>query len=144
MHTMWPSLSHKNPDPVPSTLAFSSSFAAICLELFLGSVNISRSLMKTTEGEASYKIRSQWIFYKQKPPKKINNVQRCPCLDGKWQLKWVQVLSTNKSNIDCRSIMFHTICLRNKQYGLIWEGNPAFESFVAYPAQWAWHIGPEN
>lgn len=51
MHTMWPSLSHRNPDPVPSTFAFSSSFDA---EPLFGFASISRSLMKTTEGEASY------------------------------------------------------------------------------------------
>lgn len=42
------------PEPVPSTFAFSSSMRLMSPEEFLGLLTISRSLMKTTEGDVSY------------------------------------------------------------------------------------------
>ena len=42
------------PEPVPSTFAFSSSIRLTSSKVVLGLLNISSSLMKTTDGEASY------------------------------------------------------------------------------------------
>ena len=42
------------PEPVPSTFAFSSSIRLTSSEVVLGLLTISRSLIKTTDGEASY------------------------------------------------------------------------------------------
>ena len=51
---MWPNLSQMKPEPVPSTFAFSSSIRLTSSEVVLGLLTISRSLIKTTDGEASY------------------------------------------------------------------------------------------
>ena len=51
---MWPKLSQMKPEPVPSTFAFSSSIRLTSSKVVLGLLNISSSLMKTTDGEASY------------------------------------------------------------------------------------------
>lgn len=42
------------PEPVPSTFAFSSSIRLTSSEVVLELLTISRSLIKTTDGEASY------------------------------------------------------------------------------------------
>lgn len=51
---MWPNLSQMKPEPVPSTFAFSSSIRLTSSEVVLELLTISRSLIKTTDGEASY------------------------------------------------------------------------------------------
>lgn len=51
--TMWPNVSQMKPEPVPSTFAFSSSTITTSSVLF-GLLMISRSLMKTTDGDVSY------------------------------------------------------------------------------------------
>ena len=54
MPTMWPNLSQMKPEPVPSTFVFSLSFSMDSLDELVGLFTISRSLMKTTDGEVSY------------------------------------------------------------------------------------------
>lgn len=73
---MWPNLSQMKPEPVPSSLASLSSIGTASLEEPLELLAIAKSLMKTTDGEVSYKTKYRDISFTKESHSRHQEIQR--------------------------------------------------------------------
>lgn len=96
MLTIWPNLSQIKPEPVPSTLTFLSSLSKNSSGESLRLFSISRSLIKTIDGEVSYSYNQKGGNYStvsQKDMQVFKKKSSCANLAILPEPKWANQIS---------------------------------------------------